>query len=341
MQAASGGLPVVSGVEPRRLAAFAHADMVGYSRLIGEDSAGTSARLARLRRALIDPALGRYGGRLRNTAGDSLMMEFSSVLSAVRFAVEIQTRIPEFDNGEPPERRIRFRMGIDIGDAIPDGQNIHGDAVNVAVRLQSICPPGGVCVAAVVRHHAQGLDLRFEPLGSIELKNIARPVEAFVVHLDRPAVRLTGRRVLSRWIAGGYFEQALRKDPHSVEAMAGAATILIEANRYLNRASTLIARAALVAPNSPDVLAAKFRLLMRQQHDEQAVGTFRQLLDVDSSAAGVAADFIECTYCYRRWGRPEDAVPAAGTCSPSQSARTEPTGNLSRTWPYADHARAR
>jgi TolB-like protein/class 3 adenylate cyclase/rhodanese-related sulfurtransferase len=507
MQAASGGLPVVSGAEPRRLAAFLHADMVGYSRLIADDIGGTSARLIRLRRVLIDPALGRYGGRLHSTAGDSLMMEFSSVLSAVRFAVEIQTRIPEFDEGEPPDRRIRFRMGIDIGDAIPDGQNMHGDAVNIAARLQAICPPGSVCVSAVVRHHVQGLDLRFDSLGMVELKNIARPVEAFVVRLDRPAERPPGRRIVARpvvagvllclgagavvwwlmahrpepsrvvnngtavlsiavlpftnlssdrdedyladgisedlttdlshldgaiviaresaftyrgkevdirdvgrqlgvryvlegsvrkigdavrinaqliatdngahvWadrfdqplrdlqngqdnavqrigaaldikfdqgkqqpkapnadpaaydlvlraravmqerlsyvrnvIAAGYFEQALRKDSKSVEAMVGAATILVEANRDLNRASILIGRAALLAPNFPDVLAAKFRLLMRQRHDEQAVATFRQLLDIDSSAAGVAAEFIECSYCYRRWGRPEDAVP--------------------------------
>ena len=175
-----------------------HADMVGYSRLIADDTAGTSARLARLRRVLIDPALGRYGGRVHNTAGDSLMMEFPSVLSAVRFALEVQTRIPEFDEGEPPERRIRFRMGIDIGDAIPDGQNIHGEAVNIAVRLQAICPPGGLCVSAVVRNHVQGMDLQFEPLGKVELKNIARPVEAFVVRLDHPVVRLQTRPVRSR-----------------------------------------------------------------------------------------------------------------------------------------------
>ena len=176
---------LVAVAELRRLAAFVHADMVGYSRHIGQDDAGTVARLARLRQALIDPALARYGGRIVNTAGDSLMMEFASVLSAVRFAVEIQTRIPEFDDGAPPDRRIRFRMGINIGDAISDQQNLHGDSVNIAARLQAICPPGGVCVSAVVRDHVQELDLQFEPLGKVELKNISHPVEAFVVRLDR------------------------------------------------------------------------------------------------------------------------------------------------------------
>jgi len=122
MQSASGGLPVIRGTEPRRLAAFVHADMVGYSRLIGQDDVGTYARLARLRHVLIDPALERYGGKIDNTAGDALLMEFSSVLSAVRFAVEIQTRMAEFDDGEPPDRRIRFRMGVNAGDAISDGE---------------------------------------------------------------------------------------------------------------------------------------------------------------------------------------------------------------------------
>jgi adenylate cyclase len=182
---ASEGLLVVSGNEPRRLAAFVHADMVGYSGLIGQDDTGTYARLTRLRHMLIDSALERYGGKIVNTAGDSLLMEFSSVISAVRFAVEVQTRIPEFDGDDPVNRRIRFRMGINAGDAIPDGANMHGDSVNIAARLQGVCPPGGVCVSTMVRDQVQErLGLRFEPLGKLDLKNIARPIEAFVVRLD-------------------------------------------------------------------------------------------------------------------------------------------------------------
>ena len=94
--------------------------------------------------------------------------------------------------------------------------------------------------------------------------------------------------------------------------MAGAATMLIEANPYLNRATTLLSKAQTLAPNSPDVLAARFRLLMRRGREDEAVTTFKQLLDIDFSAAGVAADFLECSYCYRRWGRPEDAVALLG-----------------------------
>jgi TolB-like protein/class 3 adenylate cyclase/rhodanese-related sulfurtransferase len=522
MQLASGSLPVVSGTEPRRLAAFVHADMVGYSRLIEQDDIGTCARLARLRHILIDPALERYGGKIDNTAGDALLMEFSSVLSAVRFAVEIQTRIPEFDNGEPPDRRIRFRMGVNAGDAISDGADIHGDSVNIAARLQAVCPPGCVCVSTIVRNHVQErLDLQFEPMGTLHLKNIVRPIEAFVVRLDRGAgawtvkhlrarkwamatlllslcliagglgvwlnthrmtpepklfaadssipplsiavlpfanlsndsdqeylaegisedlttdlshlegvfvvaresaftylrkqvdIREVGRQLGVRYvlegsvrklgdavrinaqlisaidgnhvwadrfdqplrdlqagqdstvkrigaalnikfdkakqqpqnpsgdpaaydlvlraravlqeprsdirntIAAGYFEQALRLDSTSVPAKVGVATMLIETNQSnrrdtdpyaarINRAADLIASAGLVTPNSPDVLAAKFRLLIRQQRYQEAVATFGRLLDIDSSAAGIAAEFVKCGRC---WGRPEDAVP--------------------------------
>jgi adenylate cyclase len=196
MRPASGGLSVVSGNEQRRLAAFVHADMVGYCNLIGQDDTGTYARLVRLRSMLIDPALERYGGKIVNQAGDSLLMEFSSVISAVQFAVEVQSRIPQFDDDDPPDRRMRFRMGVNAGDAIPDGANMHGDSVNIAARLQGVCPPGGVCVSAMVRDHMpERLGLQFERLGMLELKNIARPIEAFVVHPDgRPGARTLNLR---------------------------------------------------------------------------------------------------------------------------------------------------
>jgi adenylate cyclase len=184
----SGGLAVVTAPEPRRLAAFINADMVGFCRLIGQDDSGTYARMTRLRRMLIDPSLERHGGKMVNAVGDSLFMEFSSVISAVRFAVEVQTRIPEFDGDNPPDSRIRFRMGVNAGDAVPDGPHIYGDSVNIAARLQSVCPTGGICVSAVVRDHVpERLGLQFERLGMLNLKNIARPVEAYVVRLDGPA----------------------------------------------------------------------------------------------------------------------------------------------------------
>ncbi len=189
---ASAGLPVVSGHEPRRLAAFVHADVVGYCNLIGQDDTGTYARLTRLRHTLIDPTVEQYGGKLVNAVGDALLMEFSSVISAVRFAVDVQTRLPQFDNDASTNQAIRFRIGVNVGDAIPDGANvIYGDSVNIAARLQTVCPPGGVCVSTMVRDQVpELLGLQFERLGRLNLKNIARPIEAFVLHLDeRPRMR--------------------------------------------------------------------------------------------------------------------------------------------------------
>src|SRR6516162_10417147 len=192
-------VPVVSatGVGPdlagkaaggRRLIAIVYADMVGYSRLIGLDDAGTLRRLRTMRRALIDPAIREHGGKVVQTGGDSLLVAFDSIDGAMRCAVKMQQQVPVYDGDQPPDRRIRFRVGINIGDVIPDGTDLHGDGVNIAARLEAECPVGGICVSRSVRDHVHGrLHLAFEALGPLTLKNIARPVEAFVVRLDPTA----------------------------------------------------------------------------------------------------------------------------------------------------------
>ena len=173
----------------RKLIAVAYADMVGYSRLIGLDDVGTLDRLRSFRRNVIDPAIEEHGGRIVQTGGDSLLIVFDSIDGAVRCAVEVQQQVPILDRDQSPDRAIRFRVGINIGDAIADGTDLHGDAVNVAARIQAECPPGGVCVTRAVRDHMRGRpDLTFEALGPLTLKNIARPVEAFVLRLDGPMV---------------------------------------------------------------------------------------------------------------------------------------------------------
>ena len=175
----------------RKLIAVVYADMVGYSRLIGLDDAGTLERLRALRCNLIDPAIDEHGGRIVQTGGDSLLIVFDSIDGAVRCAIKVQQQIPEYDGDFPPELRIRFRVGISIGDAIADGTDLHGDAVNVAVRLQAECPPGGICVTRPVRDHVQDrLNLAFEELGALSLKNIGRSVEAFVLRQDVDASRV-------------------------------------------------------------------------------------------------------------------------------------------------------
>jgi adenylate cyclase len=185
----------------RKLIAVVHADVVGYSRLIGLDDSGTLERMRRLRREVIEPALTAHGGRIVNTGGDSLFMVFDSVDGAARFALSVQERIPSCDDA-PAERAIRFRIGINVGDVIPDGSDVHGDVVNVAARLQAECPPGGICVSRAVRDHMRGrLDLTSDPLGALKLKNIAEPVEAFVLksgagsipeYVERSTVHGTG-----------------------------------------------------------------------------------------------------------------------------------------------------
>jgi adenylate cyclase len=166
----------------RKLIAVLYADMVGYSRLISQDDAGTLERLRALRCNLIDPAIEEHGGRIVQTGGDSLLVTFDSIDGAVRCAVQVQRQVPIHDRNLAADQTIRFRVGINIGDAIADGTDLHGDAVNVAVRLQWECPPGGICVSRSVRDHVHGrLDLAFEGLGALDLKNISRPVEAFLL----------------------------------------------------------------------------------------------------------------------------------------------------------------
>jgi adenylate cyclase len=181
-------MPESSGSDPegpldrRRLIAIVYADMVGYSRLIGLDDAGTIQRLKALRNNLIDPAIEEHGGKLVQTGGDSLLIVFDSIDGAVRCAVKVQQQVPNHDAGQPDDLAIRFRVGINLGDAIADGTDLHGDAVNIAARLQAVCPPGGICVSRSVRDHAHGrLGLEFEELGALNLKNIAHPVEAFML----------------------------------------------------------------------------------------------------------------------------------------------------------------
>jgi adenylate cyclase len=161
----------------RRLAAILAADVAGYSRLIGADEGGTLERLKTLRRDLLDPKIAEYRGRLVKTTGDGLLVEFSSVVDALRCAVDVQREMTGRNTGVPSDNRIEFRIGINVGDIVVEDGDIFGDGVNVAARLEALAEPGGICVAARVQEDAAGkLDLAFEDIGEQQLKNIARPV---------------------------------------------------------------------------------------------------------------------------------------------------------------------
>jgi adenylate cyclase len=171
----------------RRLAAILAADMVGYSRLMEADEAGTLARLRTHRLELIDPAIAKNRGRIIKTTGDGLLVEFQSVTDAVQCAVEIQRRMARRNADLPAARWIQFRIGINLGDVIFDDDDIFGDGVNVAARLQVLAEPGGICVSRAVRDQVQvgdRFDVAFEDLGEQIVKNIARPIPAFRVRLD-------------------------------------------------------------------------------------------------------------------------------------------------------------
>jgi adenylate cyclase len=175
----------------RRLTAILAADVAGYSRLVGEDEEGTLAQLKGHRRALVDPQIAKHRGRIVKTTGDGMLAEFASVVDALRCAVEIQRGMAERNSALAPARRIEFRIGINVGDIVAEGDDIFGDGVNVAARLEGVSQPGGICVSARVQEDAEGkLDVAFEDMGEQHLKNIARPVHAFRVRLTGAAAAL-------------------------------------------------------------------------------------------------------------------------------------------------------
>src|SRR6478752_4658747 len=173
----------------RRLTAILAADVVGYSRLMGVNESGTLARLDALRTDFVNPKISEHQGRIVKLTGDGMLVEFPSVVNAVACAAELQRGIRKRNAGAPQDQRIEFRMGVNVGDVIVQGEDIFGDGVNVAARLEGIATPGGITISGPVRDHiGNRLDLAFEDMGEQTLKNIERPVRVYRVHLDTPAV---------------------------------------------------------------------------------------------------------------------------------------------------------
>jgi TolB-like protein/class 3 adenylate cyclase len=180
----------------RRLAAILAADVAGYSRLMGGDEEGTHTTLKAHRAELFEPKIAQHRGRLVKTTGDGLLAEFPSVVDALRCAVEVQREMAGRNEGVPEDKRIAFRIGVHVGDIVAEQDDIFGDGVNVAARLEALADPGGICVSARVQEDAEGrLDVAFVDDGEQRLKNIARPVRVYRIRLDgsasEPAPRLT------------------------------------------------------------------------------------------------------------------------------------------------------
>jgi adenylate cyclase len=164
----------------RRLAAILAADVAGYSRLMGADEAGTLAALKAHQAEFVDPTIAHHQGRVVKLMGDGALVEFASVTAAVECAAAIQRGMADRNHDVPEDRRIVFRIGINLGDVIIDGDDIHGDGVNVAARLEGLAEPGGMCISGGVHDQVKGkVEIEFTDMGSRKVKNIAEPVHAW------------------------------------------------------------------------------------------------------------------------------------------------------------------
>ena len=216
----------------RKLTAIMAADIAGYSRLMGVDEEGTLARLKATRRELGDPKIAEHRGRIVKTTGDGMLVEFQSVVDAVRCAVELQEEMAERNADVPSDRRIDFRIGVNVGDVIIDGDDIYGDGVNIAARLEALAEPGGVCISGRVHEDLSGkIDTSFEDAGERVLKNIRRPVRVYRMRravpqgLASPAPREGLRQTL-----GAVFRSMTRgrvREPAPVRAAAAPAAVAL------------------------------------------------------------------------------------------------------------------
>src|SRR5438093_5397085 len=176
----------------RRLTAILAAYVVGYSRLMGTNEAGTLAALKALQTDFIDGKIAQHHGRIVKLTGDGMLVEFPSVVNAVACAAKVQRGMRDRNADVPQGSRIEFRIGVNLGDVIVEGEDIFGDGVNVAARLESIAKPGGITISGSVRDHVGNrLDLAFEDMGEQTLKNIERPIRVYSVSLGSPAARDT------------------------------------------------------------------------------------------------------------------------------------------------------
>ena len=167
---------------PRRLAAILAADIAGYSRLMEADEEGTLKRLRALRRELIDPQIEAHRGRIVKTTGDGILIEFASVVDAVRCAIALQHRLAK--TGLPALQQLKYRFGINLGDVVAEGDDILGDGVNIAARLETLAEPGGICISAAAYDQVYGkIEVEFADMGEQQLRNITRPVRAYRVVL--------------------------------------------------------------------------------------------------------------------------------------------------------------
>ena len=307
----------------RRLAAILAADVVGYSRLMGQDEQGTLERLKAHRKEFIEPLLAEHRGRIVNLAGDGALCEFASVVEAVACAVAIQAGMAGRELDLPAAERIRFRIGVNVGDVIVEGEDIYGDGVNVAARLEGVAEPGGVCVSGKVYDEVRGkLDLGFADLGELALKNIARPVRAWRV---ADAATAATRRVAGLPFAdpGG--------DPEQRSSGDGASEgVVVDLARFRRRepparpaapdgSPSIVADHNLPQPNPTFVGRAAELEALRQALTATGRGAITQSRQAISGLGGIGKTQLALAYAYAhlgdydlvRWLRAEEPTALA------------------------------
>jgi adenylate cyclase len=240
----------------RKLTAILCADVYGYSRLMGEDEEATLRTLSAYRK-IIDGLIATHRGRFVNSAGDSVLAEFTSVVEAVNCAVEIQNALKTQNAGLPSEQRMEFRIGINLGDVIVDSEQIYGDGVNVAARLESLAEPGGICISAKVHDEIAGkLNLSYHDLGPQRVKNIADPVRAWRIRLDGAVSAHSMRRQITRsYWRGGALSLA------GLVIIIGTVVLIQHVSLKPPRTSAAIPpvpRPALALPDKPSIAVLPF-----------------------------------------------------------------------------------
>jgi len=284
-----------SGKE-RRLAAIVQADVVGYSRLIGLDEEGTLDRLRAHRAELIDLKISEHGGRIVKTMGDGLLLEFPSVVNATRCAVDIQSGMTNRNAGLVDEERIEFRIGIHLGDVVVEDDDIYGDGVNVAARLEGLADPGGICLSRAARDQVlDRMDVPLEDLGEIEVKNIARRVQVFRAALDGNAAPANKKISTRLYRYGTAALIAIVIAFYSYDVWFG--------NALTDAEPAAIERMAHALPEKPSVAVLPFdNMSSDKKQDYFADGMVEDLITDLSKVAGLFVISRNSTFTYK--GRP-------------------------------------